>query len=159
MDNKIQASRPDANQLKNLNRWLIGLVAFMLIWTVGILAYVDKKPEKEMPSIPVIGIDPHTGRITNVSHSRLLPKTFSVPFSPTNSSPMFVQKDSYEKMDFVIINYFFVSGIVVDTQVGGNYTIMYRDANRSLQRVVVPREFLLVPTSAYGVNPTSLLGP
>lgn len=159
MDNKTQAPKPDSTQLKNLNRWLIGLVAFMLIWTAGILAYVDKKPEKEMPPIPVISIDPHTGKITNVAHSRLLPKTINVPFSPTNSSPMFIQKDNYEKMDFVIINYFFVAGIVVDSQAGGNYTILYKDANRCLQRIVVPREFLLVPTSAYGVNPTSLLAP
>jgi hypothetical protein len=158
MDNKTQAPRPDATQLKNLNRWLIGLVGFMLIWTVGIFAYVDKKPAKEMPPIPVISIDAHTGKITNVAHNKLFPKTFGVPFSPTNSAPMFVQKDNYEKMDFVIINYFFVAGIVVDNQ-GGNYTVMYRDANRCLQRIVVPREFLMVPTSAYGVNPTSLLGP
>jgi hypothetical protein len=158
MDNKTQSAKPDSTQLKNLNRWLIGLVAFMLIWTVGILAYVDKKPEKEMPPIPVIRIDPHTGKITNVAHSKLVPKTSAVKFSPTNSSPVFVQKDSYEKMEFVIINYFFVSGIVVDSS-AGNYTIMYRDANRCLQKIEVPREFLLSPTSAYGVNPTSLLGP
>jgi len=160
MDNTTPvAKEKDTVQLQNLNRWLIALVAFMLVWTVGIFFFMNsKKLETQLPAIPVISVDPTTGKITNVLHSNLFPKGFTSSPAATNTTPLFVQKSTYVKMEYVIINYFFVAGIVVDVQ-GDAYTVMYRDANRCLQKVVVPKELLLVPTSASGVNPASLLGP
>jgi hypothetical protein len=160
MDEEIVAKEKDTNQLKNLNRWLLALVGFIIIWSVGIFVYVDQKAETPKPPIPVIMVDPATGKVTNVAHAKIVPPAFVSTPKTTNEigNPMFEQRGSYEKMDFVIINYFFIAGLVVDRQ-GDNYTIMYKDYNRVLQRIIVPKELLLFPTSANGVNPASLLAP
>lgn len=160
MDEEIVTKEKDTVQLKNLNRWLLALVGFIIVWSVGIFFYIDKKPDPTKPPIPVIMIDPTTGKVTNVAHAKIVPTTFVSLPKTTNevSKPMYEQKDSYEKMDFVIINYFFIAGLVVEKQ-GDNYTVMYKDYNRVLQRVIVPKEFLLSPTSAMAVNPASLLAP
>jgi hypothetical protein len=157
MDEEIVPKEKDVNQLKKLNRLLVALVAFVLVWSVGMFFYIDRKPDAPKPAIPVIMIDRVTGKVTNVEHAKLLPQ---LPPAKTNEvgKSMFEQKDSYDKMDFVIINYFMIAGIVVD-RTGNDYTIMYKDNNRVLQRIIVPKEFLLSPTAAYGVNPASLLGP
>lgn len=150
----------DTAQLKTLNRWLLGCLVFIIVWSVAIFFYVNKKTEEKSP-IPVIMVDPTTGKITNVSYTNLFPANFVAP-TPTATNqvvkPMYEQKDSYEKMDFVIINYFFVSGLVVDKN-GDNYTVMYRDYNRVLQKIIVPKELLLAPTETAPVNPAALLGP
>lgn len=150
----------DTAQLKNLNRWLTGLIAFIVIWTIVIVFYVDKKTEDQLP-VPILMFDPSSGKITNLVYSNLFPTNFiaSKELSKTNDTvkPLFEQKDRYEKMEFVIINYFFISGLVID-QNDNNYTIMYRDYNRVLQKIIVPKEMLLSPTSS-AVNPTALLAP
>lgn len=159
MDEEIVPKENDSAKLKNLNRWLFALVVFIVIWSVGIFVYIDRKPQPPKPPIPVIMVDPITGKVTNVAHAKIVPPTFASVSKKTNDvNPMFEQKGSYEKMDFVIINYFFITGLVVERQ-GDNYTIMYKDHNRVLQRIIVPVELLLSPTAAYGVNPASLLAP
>lgn len=156
MDEQIK--KTDA-QLKHLNRWLIALVIFIVIWTLGVFIYLYQKPSPPIPPVPFIAIDYSNGKITNSAHTNLFPKSFGGQ-SKTNEyvSPLFEQRSSYEKMDFVIINYFFIAGLVVDRQ-GDNYTVMYKDYNKVLQRIIVPVELLLYPTSSYGVNPASLLAP
>lgn len=151
----------DTAQLKNLNRWLIGLIAFIIIWSVAIIFYVDKKTEERLP-VPILMFDPSSGKITNMAYSNLFPTNFIANPEPSKTNeivkPLFEQKDRYEEMEFVIINYFFISGMVVERS-GNNYTVMYRDYNRVLQKIIVPKEMLLSPTSSAGVNPTALLAP
>lgn len=152
MDEKTVPKEKDHAQLKTLNRWLMALVAFIVIWVAGLYFYIDTETHPK-PPIPVISIDPITGKITNAAQPKLLPNSTN-----TVAKPMFEQKDSYDKMDFVIINYFFISGLVVDRH-GNDYTIMYKDSNHVIQKIIVPKELLLSPTSAYAVNPASLLVP
>jgi len=151
----------DTIQLKKLNRLAIGLIIFIMIWTVSIFLYIDKKTE-EKPPIPILMIDPSSGKITNMVYSNFFPTNLASQLQPSKTNeivkPLYEQKDTYDTMEFVIINYFFIGGMVVDKS-GNNYTIMYRDYNRVLQKVIVPREMLLTPTSSAGVNPASLLGP
>lgn len=150
----------DTAQLKTLNRWLIGCLIFIIIWSITIFFYVNKRTEVKS-QVPIIMVDQTTGKITNLGYTNLFPSSFvSSPQSPTNEvvKPMYEQKDSYDKMDYVIINYFFIGGLVVDRN-GDNYTVMYRDYNRVLQTVTVPKQMLLSPTAAAPVNPAALLGP
>ena len=69
---------------------------------------------------------------------------------------LYEQKDSYKVEDFVIINYFFIEGIV-SSKSGNNYSVMYKGEDGVLQTINVPQSMLLVPTSATYVNPFVLL--
>jgi uncharacterized protein YpmB len=113
---------------KNLNLWFIALVVFVVVWISGVFIYNSKDKRPSVNSTNEI------------------------------AKPMLEQKDSYKKMDFVIINYFFVTGLVVDRQ-GNNYTIIYKDRNRVLQKVIVPKELLLSPTSEFGEKSALLFAP
>lgn len=158
MDNGTPSK--DTVQLQTLNRWLIGCVCFIVAWSIALFFYIDKKTQDRGP-LPVIMVDPTTGKISNPQYTNLFPKNFVLPSDgKTNDvvKPLYEQKDEYQKMDFVIINYFFIPGLIVDKS-GDSYTVMYRNYNRDLETITVPREMLLSPTAAAGVNPASLLGP
>lgn len=162
-DDINKSELPDANKLENLNRWLIVLVVFIILWTIGIVLYVDQKTEKPNVVPPVAALDLRTGKIVNPSFTNLFPAPIVSPVKPTKTNspavpPLYEQKQSYEKMEFVIVNYFFVEGLVVDVQ-GDNYTVMYKDHNRVLQRITVPKELLMAPTPGTSVNPASLIDP
>lgn len=102
-------------------------------------------------------VDAATGKITNSAYSNLFPPQF-VSTNSAGAAPIYEQKGSYDVKDLVIVNYFFVEGIVVDKQ-GNNYTVMYKDHNRVLQKITVPKEFLLSPTADVKLNPAVLLAP
>jgi hypothetical protein len=154
MDNP-ESSSTDSNQLKNLNRWLAGLVVFIIIWTVGVLAVVQHKDEPKAYT-PVVIVDEATGKVTNPTYVNLFPKGIAAPVIPKNTA--YQRREVYQVMDFVIINYFFVEGIVMERN-GENYTVMYKDENRVLQKVIVPRELLMSPSPGTAVNPASLISP
>jgi hypothetical protein len=154
MDNP-DSSATDSHQLKNLNRWLAGLVVFIIIWTVGVLAVVKKKDEPQ-PHTPVVTVNESSGKVTNPTYVNLFPKGIAAPVIPKN--PAYQRKEVYQAMDLVIINYFFVEAIVIERN-GENYTVMYKDENRVLQKVIVPRELLMSPSPGTVVNPASLISP
>lgn len=154
-------SPKDKADLKSLNRWLGILVVFIILWGIGMFFYVEKKTEQVANRpIPVVMLDPASGKITSIAYTNLVPSSFTAPAKTNDVSihPSFEQKKSYENMDFVVINYFFVAGLVVEKN-GNNYTVMYKDHNHVLQKTIVPVEMLLSPTSYNGVNPLSLLNP
>ena len=164
----------DTIQLKNLNEWLGVLVVFIILWSIGLLLYVDQKVDSTANHpLPVIVVDGPSGRINNAAYTNLFPPSMNVkagtietrPPRVVNSTktnvvtapkPMFETRDSYEIREFVIVNYFYVEGIVTEKK-GDDYTVMYKDHNHVLQKVTVPKSFLLVPTSYNNVNPVSLL--
>ena len=148
-----EPSATDSHQLKNLNRWLTGLVVFIIIWTIGVLLVIKKKDESA-PYTPVVMVDSASGKITNSTYVNLFPKGIAAPVIPKNSA--YQRKEVYQVMDYVIINYFFVEGLVVERN-GENYTVMYKDENQVLQKVIVPRELLMSPSPGTVVNPASLI--
>lgn len=146
----------------NLNKWLAGLVGAIIVWTIGVLFYIDNKIEPKSPPInTIILVDKETGKIINPAYTNLFLPQF-VKSSNTNKStqnsinrkPAFEHKDTYSVEEFVIINYFYVEGIVVEKS-GDLYTVMYKDHNHTLQKVTVTKELLLSPTSY--ISPVSLL--
>jgi hypothetical protein len=157
----------DKTELIILNRWLIVLSVIIIIWAAGIIMYVDKKTSISNHPLPIIMIDVDTGKIidpayTNLFHDSVIgmvSKTFNiseVECSTNISKPMFEQKDNYNIGDFVIINYFYVEGIVSEKS-GNEYTVIYKDHNHVLQKIKLSKEFLLSPTSRNSISPVSLL--
>ena len=148
----------DSAQLKQLNRWLLLLVVFIAIWSIGVVFYVQKRTEKpESPNIPLVQVDLNSGKITNASHANIVPKPVA-GVSPSKS--VYRQKETYQLMDFVIINYFFVEGMVIEKDKNGEtYTVLYKNYEGTLQKITVPRDFLIVPSEGTVVNPASLLSP
>lgn len=155
----------DTNQseLNKLNFWLKIIVTLFICWSVGVLYYVKVKTENIIEKdIPVIVIDTQTGKLKNIGYSNLFHPTVISNIFSTNTlntstpSPMYIQKKTYDVLDFVIVNYFFVEGIVIERD-GNNYTIMYKNHEHTLVRTIIPGSMLLVPTSNAGVSPVSLL--
>lgn len=144
-------------QIKNLNRWLMGLLAFIIIWSVGILIYVQKKADDVTPHVPVVMVDVGTGRVTNNSYANLFPKSIASN-TMAHAKSAYERKEVYQVFDYVIINYFFVEGMVIERD-GENYTVLYKTYDRTLQRIIVPRELLLSPSPGTIVNPASLISP
>jgi hypothetical protein len=162
-------------EVKRLNHILIGFVTFSVIYVMIILTQIAYKQEQilDTKQSPVIAVDPITLQTvnTNIIHPQLhayasngaatvrellkdTPETNGTAVLPYR--PMFTKKNTFEVGDYVIINYFHVQGIVLETQ-GELIVVMYRDHNRTLQTAKVPKNFLLVPTSNYAINPLSLL--
>lgn len=152
----------DAAELKVLNRWLWILIIFMVVWSGALLYNIDKKSDQvSTRPVPVVMMDYTTGKITNILYTNLfLPPFVSGASKKTADTPkpMYEQKESYQRMEFVIINYFFIEGLVLERE-GDYYKVMYKDHDRVLQTVTLPKEMLLSPTSYNGVNPFSLQNP
>jgi len=148
-----QLSSEDTNKLKNLNRWMIVLLVFIIVWSIGILFVFNKPTTTSADTTPIALIDNYFGKINNNNRINLVHQK-----SSTNNiyRAMYEQKTSYELMDFVVINYFFIEGLITEKH-GNDYVVMYKDHNRVLRTITVPTELLLVPTSYNVVNPFSLL--
>lgn len=162
-------TKNEKTELKTLNRWLIFLMVIAIIWTAGVLLYVDNRTAPTNHPLPIIMVDSVTGKIVDPAYTNLfITQAIGLPVQNKNISnfiektnnvtkPMFEQKASYEIKELVVVNYFYVEAIVV-TKVGtSSYTVMYKDHNHVLQLVTLPKELLLSPTSQYSVSPVSLL--
>lgn len=151
----------ESKEVKNLNRWLIALVIFVTIWSLGIFVYVGQKVEVPATeeSISALVVGGYTGKIVSTSYTNLfaLTQTNKNGTVSTNEIAHYEHRDVYKKLDFVIIDHFFIEGIVVDKS-GDNYTVLYKDRNRSLQRIIVPKTLLLIPAPSTWVNPYELKG-
>lgn len=156
----------EEKRVRRLNRWMIILVSFMVLYSILMLVIIDQKTERAMQlqSHPVVMIDPNTMSITSTAYTNLihpvaLHNTTNIPPVPiTNSAkPMYEQRDKYEIGDFVVINYFYVEGIIIEKLSGDVYKILYKDHNHTLQKIELHKQFLLYPTSYNVVNPVSLL--
>lgn len=158
--------------VKTLNRWLIALVIFMVVYSATMLAIIDHKTERALQMQPVVLIDPATFELTSDAYTNLIPPSLLrsniMSVVSTNEStnavvtverekPLFEQKDDYEVLDFVVVNYVYVEAIVVEKLPKDQYRLMYKDHNHTLQFPILPAGLLLAP-SAYNVaSPVSLL--
>lgn len=142
------------SEIKSLNRWLIALVVIIIIWAAGIIMYVDKRTSSSNHPLPIIMVDDNTGEIIDPAYTNLF--NYSNINSQSNTiKPLFEHKDHYNVKDFVVVNYFYIGGIVIDRS-GDEYTIMYKDHNKVLQKFTISGEFLLSPISQTSVSPVSL---
>lgn len=164
---KTENVHKDISELRDLNRWLIALSAIVIIWAAGIIMYMDKRTSPSNHPLPIIMIDADTGKIIDPAYTNLFPDNVigtmpknvnmsEIKDSDNATKPLFEKKDSYNIKDFVIINYFYVEGLIIDKS-GDNYTVLYKDHNHVLQKIIISKEFLLVPTSKNSVSPVSLL--
>ncbi len=149
----------DNEQLKKLNQLLVLLVVFIVVWTIGMVAYVEIRTEPPAPvKLPVVTVDMASGKITNSAYANLFPRRLVGTSGKLVNPPVYEQKESYQVTDFVVINYFFVEGLIVEKR-GENYTIMYKDHNSVLQQITVHRDLLMAPAAQTVVNPAALISP
>ena len=157
----------DKSEIKILNRWLIALAVIIILWAAGIIMYVDKRTSPSNHPLPIIMVDADTGKVIDPAYTNLFVHSLASEVSknanmsdisaPENATkPLFEQKEFYNIKDFVVVNYFYVEGIIVDRS-GDDYTVMYKDHNHVLQKLTLPKELLLAPTSKNSVSPVSLL--
>lgn len=159
----------EKSEIKILNRCLILITVIIILWAAGIIMYVDKKTDPTISSHPlsIIMIDTNTWKIVDPRYTNFFPETMIGSISkntnalsikrPTNIiKPMFENREVYNVKDFVIINYFYVEGIIIE-KAGDNYTVMYKDHNHVLQCITISKDFLLSPTSRNSISPFSLL--
>lgn len=157
----------DKTEIKTLNRWLIALAVIIILWAAGIIMYVDKRTSPSNHPLPIIMVDVDTGKVIDPAYTNLFNNSIASKVSknanmsdiksPANSTkPLFEQKEFYNIKDFVVVNYFYVKGIVVERS-GDDYTIMYKDHNHVLQKLTLSKELLLSPTSQNSLSPVSLL--
>lgn len=167
METSDLGPRGDKSELKILNRWLVVLTVAIILWAAGVIIYVDKRISPVNHPLPIIMVDVNTGKVvdpayTNLFHDSVigqLAKEVSIADikEPSNATkPLFEHKDTYNVKDFVVVNYFYVEGIIVEKS-GNNYTVMYKDHNHVLQKLTISKEFLLSPTSQNSVSPVALL--
>jgi hypothetical protein len=154
-----------------LNRWLVGLVAFSIIYTMVIFTVVEQNQEKLLKGLtPITLVDPSTLRssYTNLIHPQLIQyatagasnihKESTTNGTSTNAfRPLFERKASYDVGDFAIVSYFYIQGVIVEKLPNDVYVVMYKDHNHVLQKVSISKDFIVVPTSNYAINPASLL--
>lgn len=115
-------------QIKTLNRWLIFFSVIIILWLSAIILYVDKKTShNDEISIAT------TNNLINVVNSNI---------NTLQTNTFFYKKDNYKINDIVLINHFFIKGVVIETS-QEHCVIMYKDNNNVLQKVVVSKHLLL----------------
>ena len=134
--------------IKKLNRWLIGLIVFIIVYSLLVLYIITPTIVPDNHSNISMGIDSIS--YSNINNPVIL-QTNLISLVITNITPvfstMFTQKDSYEIGDFVIVNFFYIEGIIIEKISTNRYKVLYRNNFRALTTVVLRKELLLVPVS------------
>lgn len=139
----------DKLNVKLLNKWLIGMVIFVVLWSTMVLIKIDKHPSKDYGpatgGIPTLTVSTDvTSKYTNFFPSLMVSDIIAK--SSNVGKPLFIRKHSYEIKEFVVIDHFFIKGFIIGKQ-GLEYKILYQDRNRALQTISLPSEMLLSPSS------------
>lgn len=159
-DENEKASRT----LTTLNRWLIGLVGFSMIYTMVVFTVMEQKQAKLIQGLtPIALVDPATLKVSPLV-SNLIPSNIltnkSVDFiTSTNSplKPMFERKKEYQYGEYVIVSFFYVHGVIVGKFENEEYEVLYKNHERTLVKIRIRGDMLMAPTSINSVNPISLL--
>lgn len=150
----------DEKKVRSISVWHFLLMAFIVVWMVGAYIYLDQKSDANVAAPPVVVLDTADGiNLTNLFQSSptnmQLVKRTSDPSKP--SKAMFELKPKYSLGDVVVVKYFYVEAIVVGTPaMGDEYIILYKDHNHTLQKISLPRMFLMAPAEGV-LNPVSML--
>jgi hypothetical protein len=127
------------------------LIAFIVVWVVGAYFFLDNSPVAIPNPVPILdasgGLD-----LTNLfgllsTNELIIPKP-----------PAFEVRDKYVFGDIVVVKFFYIHAVVLEKSSFGSdsYTILYKDRNHVLQKVVLSRDLLMAPANGT-VNPISLL--
>lgn len=149
---------PDEKKVRSIGVWHFVLMAFIVLWMVGAYIYLDKKSDVTVGSPPVIVLD-SSGGVTLTNFFTAGTNSQMLPALPTvGTKPSYEVKAKYSFGDVVVVKYFYVTGVIIDKSlpVGDSYTVLYKDHNHVLQKVVLPRTMLMTPTDG-SFSPVSLL--
>jgi hypothetical protein len=166
--------KDNSKEINNLNRWLSILVVFIVLWTVGMIVYIEKKTDDALNRpIPIVLFDTSTGKLNNTAYNGLFPNGINQFFinEKTNnntgksvipnltnviSNPLFEQKKSYAVGDFVIVNYLHKEGVIIEKRSDNKYLLLY-NVNGDPKTIELPGWILIYPTSDRGIDPFSLV--
>ena len=169
----ITKSTDHTKELNTLNRWLGILIVFIILWTAGMIVYIEKKTDDALSRpIPIVLFDTTTGKLNNTAYNGLFPNGINQFFvhektnnvGQTNipnlsnviSNPLFEQKKTYALGDFVVINYLHKEGIIIDRHGTDKYVVLYNNAGDP-KLIELPGWILIYPTSDRGIDPFSLI--
>lgn len=136
----------DERKVRNINIWHFFLIAFIVIWVTGAYFCLSKKPDLSLTNSLL------DSKPTNFENL--------FTFFPTNNSfihrgqsltnplsaSIFYTKHSYKPGDVVIVKYFHVQAVILEKVGQDSYCIIYKDHNHVLQKIVLPKIFLLFPS-------------
>lgn len=151
----------DERRVRTINVWHFVLIVFIVIWMAGAYLYLNKKTELSLVTPPVLLVNGSNSNLdlTNffglaATNNPLIPSI--KPLTNSTASPMFETKPRYDAGDVVVVKYFYVQAVIVEKVGQDSYAILYKDHNHVLQKIVLPKAFLL-SLSAGTLNPFSLL--
>lgn len=135
--NQNELSPKEKTEMRKLNRGLIVVVVFLILWITYLVIYVDKRTETFNNSTPIVMIDADTGKIIEFTNIVNQIDNFN------GISPLGKQS-SYNISDLVIVNFFNIRGVVTGKD-GNEYVVVYKDTNNVLRKITLPVELLLSP--------------
>jgi hypothetical protein len=148
---KKLAEMTDEKKVQSSNFWNFLLIAFIVLWMVGAYLYLDGKSDVAMDISPVVVLDSVTSlNLTNFFQAS------STNFPVGKSA--FINKEKYSYGELVIVKAFYVEALVIEVPpIGGtDYTLLYKDHNHVLQKIILPKTMLMSPVNG-GIDPVSLL--
>ena len=151
----------DKTKLKRLNVWLGILVVSIILWTIGIFVYMEKRITSVIAkTIPLVLVNTSTGKIDSTLYSNMFPANMvssnTNVLTNTIASHIFKERTEFDQYEMVIIKYFYIPALVMEKS-NNKYILIYKDHNHILQPITLPIEMLLSPSSSDFVNPISLL--
>lgn len=151
---------PDEKKVRSFGIWQFLLVTFIVLWMVGAYVFLEQKTRSNSTTIPVVVLDNVNG-VDFSNFTKIGSNTSTIYFTKKNelnNRPDFECKDNYSMGDIVVVKYFYVEAVVIDKSLpsGNAYTILYKDHNHVLQKIILPKEMLMAPAEGV-LNPVSLL--
>ena len=84
------------SELSKLNKYIILLVVFTILWSIGLLIFVKEEITESKKSAPIVMVDVNTGEVLNSAYTNLLPTVIGLENTATNSIvPLYEQKGSW----------------------------------------------------------------
>lgn len=143
-------------KVKSINIWHFLLITFIVLWMAGAYIYLNKKTNLSISNAPVLLIDGGGTNFFRVSDTNTPIFSTNISTNPFPPPPIFEVKPKYEVGDVVIVKFFYVKAVVVGKDTSDYYEILYKDQERTLHKITLPRVFLMSPAPGV-LNPVSLL--
>lgn len=144
----------DEKRVQSINFCYLILVAFVVIWMVGAYFYLKQKTELSIDNPPVVVLDAAGLTISNLFNTSTNSVFWAKDPKKFLTSPMLEVKNKYSFGDVVIIKFFYVKAVVLTKEPEDSYTVLYRNHNKDLQKITLPRLMLMSPGDY--VSPFSL---
>lgn len=116
------------------------VITFVITWMGGVYLYLkDRFDPPHLHDVPVI-------ERGDYAFGEFYTKEYWDSNPPPVKPSDYTILEKYNIGDIVTIRYFFIEGVVMDKSIptGDNYSVLYRDKNHTLQKIILPRRMLMI---------------